>query len=150
MSIARFDPSRWFVLIVSADDDAREMYGSWLAFAGFPVATVSTVRDGHEAAIHCLPRFIVVIDWRSRDPPMSLCRTLRHDLRTAGIPIVFVTGIQLHQHLEAAIKNGCAAVRLKPYPPDALERDVRALLTGEYIDPFPSAQLASLPWRSVS
>jgi CheY-like chemotaxis protein len=149
VSLAPFDPSRWFVLIVSEDGDAREMYGSWLAFAGFPVATVSSVREGYEAAIHCQPQFIVVNDWRSHDPPMSLCRALRHDVRTTEIPLIFITGIQLHQHIEAAIANGCVAVRLKPYLPDALERDARAVLTGQGIDPFPRSYLASLPWRSV-
>jgi CheY-like chemotaxis protein len=128
-------------LVVSEDDDAREMYGSWLAFSGFPVATVSSEREGYEAAIHCQPRFIVVNDWRSHDLPLSLCRALRHDVRTARIPILFVTGIQLPEHLEAAIANGCVAVRLKPYLPDALERDVRAVLSGERIHPLPSSYL---------
>jgi DNA-binding response OmpR family regulator len=141
VTLAPFDPSRWFVLIVSEDDDAREMYGSWLAFAGFPVATVSSVREGYEAALHCQPRIVVVNEWRSHHAPMSLCRALRHDVRTTRIPILFVTGIQLQEHLEAAIANGCVAVRLKPYLPDALERDARAVLSGKGIDPFPSSHL---------
>jgi DNA-binding response OmpR family regulator len=129
------------VLIVSEDDDAREMYGSWLAFAGFPVATVSRVREGHEAAMHCHPRIVVVNDSKSHDLPMSLCRALRYDVRTTRIPIVFVTGTQLPQHLKAAIENGCVAVRLTPYCPDALERDLRAILSGEHIAPLPKMSL---------
>lgn len=150
VSLAPFDPRRWFVLIVSEDDDARELYGSSLAFAGFPVVTVGSVREGYEAATHCDPRLIVVSDWRSSDSALSLCRALRQDLRTTEIPIVFVTGIQLRQHFEAVITTGCVAVRVKPYLPDALERDARALLIGQSIDPFPTSYLASLPWRPVS
>ena len=142
MSLVPFDPSRWFVLLVSEDEDAREMYGSWLAFAGFPVATVGSVREGHDAATHCHPRLVVVNDSKSHDLPMSLCRALRYDIRTTRIPIVLVTGNQLPQHLDAAIDNGCVAVRLKPYLPDALERDVRAVLSGQYIAPLPTAP----PW----
>ena len=119
VSLVPFDPSRWFVLIVSEDEDAREMYGSWLAFAGFAVATVGSVREGHEAATHCYPRLVVVNDSKSHDLPMSLCRALRYDIRTTRIPIVLVTGNQLPQHLDAAIENGCVAVRLTPYLPDA-------------------------------
>jgi len=141
VSLAPFDLSQRFVLIVSEDDDAREMYGSWLAFAGFPVATVSSVGEGYEAALHCQPRIIVVNDWRSQDAPLSLCRALRQDVRTARIPILFVTGVQLQEHLETAIANGCVAVRLRPYLPDALERDARAVLSGKGIDPLPGSHL---------
>ena len=138
MSLVPFDPSRWFVLIVSEDEDAREMYGSWLAFAGFPVATVGSVREGHEAATRCQPRIVVINDSKSHDSAMWLCRALRYDIRTARIPIVLVTGNQLLQHLEAAIENGCVAVRLKPYLPDALERDLRAVLSGQHIALLPN------------
>ena len=117
MSLVPFDPSRWFVLIVSEDEDAREMYGSWLAFAGFPVATVGSVREGHEAATQCHPRIVVINDSNPTTRRCRLCRALRHDIRTTRIPIVLVTGNQLLQHLEAAIENGCVAVRLKPYFP---------------------------------
>ena len=74
VSLVPFDPSRSFVLIVSQDEDAREMYGTWLAFAGFPVATVSTVREGQEAATHCHPRIVVVNVSKSHDVPIAVPR----------------------------------------------------------------------------
>ena len=43
------------------------------------------------------------------------------------------------------LASGCAVVRLKPYLPDALERDVRALIAGDRVHSWPAEHETRLP-----
>jgi CheY-like chemotaxis protein len=67
-----------------------------------------------------------------------LCNRLKHDDRTAQVPTLLVTASSQRPDVEAALAQGCAVVRLKPYLPDALARDVQALIAGKHIPQWPS------------
>jgi CheY-like chemotaxis protein len=91
-----------------------------------------------EVAANELPHVVVTDFWLRGGPSgADLCNRLKADERTRHIPTLMVTGSTQRNLAEGALSSGCAVVRLKPYLPDALERDVRSLLAGEPLPTMP-------------
>jgi DNA-binding response OmpR family regulator len=129
------------IVLVEDHADTCELYADSLTFAGFRVLTAANAEDGFKMATVARPA-VVVTDLRL--PGVSgaeLCRRLKHDDRTATVPTVLVTAAAQRANVEAALSDGCAIVRLKPYLPDALERDVRAIIAGKTVPPWPAEHL---------
>lgn len=127
------------VVLVEDHEETREMYSDSLAFAGFQVHAASDADDGFALAVRLLPRVVVTDFWlRGSVSGAELCNRLKHDARTMKIPTLLVTASSLRTDAKAALAKGCAIVRLKPYMPDALARDVRSLIAGRTIAAWPS------------
>jgi two-component system phosphate regulon response regulator PhoB len=125
--------------------DTRQMYCDSLTFAGFNVATARDAEGGYQLAMTLLPS-IVVTDFRLPGASgAELCNRLKRHELTAKIPTLLVTASSQRRDVEHALAHGCAVVRLKPYLPDELERDVRALLAGDELKSWPAEHDAQLP-----
>ncbi|MFN8065566.1 MAG: response regulator [Vicinamibacterales bacterium] len=112
------------VLVVDADDVARETYKRSLTAAGL---TVHEAGDGREALvqIHALKPHAVVLD--ARLPyinGLQLCSLLKNDAETAGLRIVAIAtdGAEEQQRFH---ERGADAVFMKPVPVDVLTSTVR-------------------------
>jgi DNA-binding response OmpR family regulator len=131
-------PSRPVVVLVEDHEDTREMYADCLTFAGFRVLTAADAEDGFIVATSERP-VAVVTDFRLPGASgADLCNRLKHDARTEHVPTLLVTASTQRADVERALTNGCAIVRLKPYLPDALARDILALMAGKTIPQWPS------------
>ena len=114
------------------------MYADSLTFAGFRVLTAENAEGGFEVATRAHPA-VVVTDFRLPGASgAELCNRLKRDDRTANVPTVLVTALSQRADVETALANGCAIVRLKPYLPDQLARDVRALIGGKQLPQWPN------------
>ena len=114
------------------------MYSHALTHAGFDVSTAVDAEAGYKLATSLRPS-IVVTDFRL--PGVSgaeLCRRLKQNRRTSAIPTLLVTASSQRPDLEQALSHGCSVVRLKPYLPDAMERDIRALIAGATVPHWPA------------
>lgn len=130
--------TRPVVLLVEDHLDTREMYAWSLEASGFDVRTAEDAEGAFELATDIRPRVVVTDFWLRGGPSgADLCNRLKLDARTATIPTLMVTGSAQRQTAEVALASGCAVVRLKPYLPDALERDVRSLIAGERLTTMP-------------
>jgi DNA-binding response OmpR family regulator len=120
---------RPLVLIVDDDQDTREMYTLFLQFSGMGVLTASTVADGFALALEHRPD-VVITDFMLNGPETGadMCRRLRENDRTRDIPALLLTGSSSTADGEAALVAGCADVRIKPYLPDDLVKDIRQIL----------------------
>jgi DNA-binding response OmpR family regulator len=133
-------PNRPVVVLVEDHEDTRNMYADSLTFAGFRVLTADDAESGFDVATTAVPPpAVVVTDFRlPRASGAELCNRLKHDHRTAKVPTLLVTASSQRGDVEAALSDGCAIVRLKPYFPDALAKDVRALISGKRIPQWPA------------
>lgn len=116
------------VLIVDDFDDNREMYAEYLAHSGLRVAQA---RDGHEAvraATQLRPDLIIMDLSLPGLDGWDATRLLRADSRTAGIPIVALTGHALGAHAEHARAVGCNDVLTKPLLPEDLLLRITSLI----------------------
>jgi len=140
-------PNRPVVVVVEDNEDTREMYADSLTFAGFRVLTAGDAEHGFTVATTAHPRpAVVVTDYRLPGASgADLCNRLKHDDRMAKVPTLLVTASSQRRDVEAALTQGCAVVRLKPYLPDALAHDVRALIAGKQIPQWPTEHLDRKP-----
>ena len=114
------------------------MYSQALTHAGFAVSTANDAEAGYKLATSLRPS-IVITDFRLRGASgAELCSRLKRNRRTAGIPTLLVTASSERRYLEAALNQGCSVVRLKPYLPDDMERDIRALIAGASVPNWPA------------
>lgn len=117
---------RPLVLIVEDDADSREMYAIALQMGGFDVEAAADAHTAFEIAAGKQP-IMIVTDFmlRGSDNGAALCRKLHGDPRTAGIPVLVLTGSTRKSDAEALLGAGCGDIRTKPYLPDALVADVQ-------------------------
>ncbi len=121
---------RRHVLIVDADRDTRTMYADYLRLSKY---RVEEARDGSEALAKAAmaPPHVVVME--ARLPFMGgveLCRIMRRDPLTCGIAVIVLTADLQPRALAAVRAAGPDAILTKPCLPDALEAEIRKVLTG--------------------
>src|SRR5260370_33890241 len=111
------------VLLVDDYPDAREMYSEYLQFSGFDVVEAA---NGIEALKHALEAAPDIILMDLSLPVMAgweATRRLKSDNRTAGIPVVALTGHALAGISEGAKKAGCDDFVPEPDLPHVLVED---------------------------
>ena len=116
------------VLLVDDYPDAREMYSEYLDFSGFEVIEAANGMEALQRAVEEGPD-IVLMDLSL--PVMDgweATRRLKADPRTAGIPVVALTGHALAGISEGARKAGCDAFVTKPCLPEDLVKEIRKVL----------------------
>lgn len=135
-------------LVMIADDaeDARDIYGTYLAFRGYRVVTAVDGADAVARALVCHPD-IILMDLRM--PGMDgweAIRQLKRNPRTDSIPIVAVSAHAHDAARAAARAAGADACLTKPCLPPQLLMMVRALLSWQGADvPAQGSHLDSLP-----
>ena len=119
------------VLLVEDDSDGRRMYAQWLRQAGFIVDQAHNGLQALERAFASVPDIVVTDLNIPGIDGYELTRRLKHDPRTARIPIIAVTGYAAFQADPGrAVRAGCDAVLEKPCSPDDLEAAIRKLING--------------------
>lgn len=118
------------ILIVDDDEIARQVSAALLAECG---AELLEARDGHEALTLARDHDCCLVLLDIQMPGMNgyrVAEALRHDQRTAHLPIVFVTGMLYHDEpLSLEQQLGHADLMLeKPVNPDMLRQVVRLVL----------------------
>ena len=127
------------LVLVDDDRDTREMYLAWLEHVGFSVLHADNAEAGFHLAVNGRPQ-VVITDHRLKTGPTGseLCRRLKKDPRTEHIPTLLMTGAAERITSEHALDAGCAVVRLKPYLPDDMLRDIDAIIRGDRVHRFPA------------
>jgi two-component system, cell cycle response regulator DivK len=116
------------VLLVDDYADAREMYGEYLAISGFEVVEAVNGIEAVQRAIDAKPDIILMDMSLPIMDGWEATRRLKADGRTAGIPVLALTGHAVTSMFEGARRAGCDAFITKPCLPDDLVREIRAVL----------------------
>ena len=115
------------VLLVEDDIDTRELYEMAFQLEHFRVASCPTAFAALSLAADLAPDAIVTdVGLRGSYDGIHLARQLRESRRTAGIPVIAVTGREAE---DLAREGVFIEVLQKPVLPDALVARVRAVLT---------------------
>jgi CheY-like chemotaxis protein len=115
-------------LLVDRDDDTRKMYAEYLRLS---VCDIDEAEDGREALAMAITHHPDVIITETRLPGINgfdLCRLLKEDESTRGIPVVFVTADAFATDVKRAETAGADSVLVKPCLPERLAGEIRRLL----------------------
>jgi two-component system, cell cycle response regulator DivK len=116
------------VLLVDDYPDAREMYSEYLQYSGFDVVEAGNGMEALQRAAESAPDIILMDLSLPVMDGWEATRRLKADPRTAGIPVVALTGHALAGISEGAKKAGCDAFVTKPCLPDELVKEIRKVL----------------------
>jgi two-component system cell cycle response regulator DivK len=116
------------VLLVDDYPDAREMYSEYLQFSGFDVVQAANGMEALQQAVESSPDIILMDLSLPVMDGWEATRRLKADKRTAGIPVVALTGHALAGISEGAKKAGCDAFVTKPCLPEDLVKEIQRIL----------------------
>jgi CheY-like chemotaxis protein len=116
------------VLLVDDYPDAREMYSEYLEYSGFEVVQASNGMEALQRAADDAPDIILMDLSLPVMDGWEATRRLKADARTAGIPVVALTGHALAGISEGAKQAGCDAFITKPCLPEDLVVEIRRVL----------------------
>jgi CheY-like chemotaxis protein len=116
------------VLLVNDDVDALEMYRVGLLLYGFHTVVAVASADAVEQRRHLTPDLIVADVSLSQRDGWRLLADLKGDSAERSAPVVLLTSTADTSTQSRAYQLGCAAVLLKPCPPDELAAIARQLL----------------------
>jgi two-component system phosphate regulon response regulator PhoB len=108
------------VVLIDDDADLRKLVKLTLEYtAGWQVATAAAGEEGIELVRAIRPDVVVVDFMMPGMDGYEVCRRLKRDPETAGIPLVFLTARK--ELDEAKIREvGALGVVVKPFDPDEL------------------------------
>jgi len=124
------------IVYAEDDPDIRLLVTYKLERAGFSVIAVA---DGAQAlrVIREEPPDVVILDVQM--PGISgidVCRRLRADDDTARVPILMITAAARPQDMDLAQAAGATGYIIKPFSPNEMVAQVRAMMTGVQAAPW--------------
>jgi two-component system, cell cycle response regulator DivK len=140
--MSRLSPPAPLVVVVEDDEDVRSVHAHYLAAHGFRVETAADGKTALRLITETRPDIVVMDLSLPALNGWEATRRLKHDLRTAHIPIIAYSGHAQGWSVEHALDAGCDAYVVKPCSPEDLLAEIQRVLARS-VKPAPSK--ASLP-----
>jgi DNA-binding response OmpR family regulator len=121
-----FMPSR--ILIVEDDADIAQLVARYLGKAGFATELVTTGREAIQKITTVAPDLLVLDLMLPQVDGLEVCRMLRANSATAGLPIIMLTARAEESERIVGLELGADDYLSKPFSPGELVARVRALL----------------------
>ncbi len=122
-------PESRLVLIVEDDRDTRQFYTTVLSSHGFRTDEAHNGFQALEKALERQPDLVLTDIAVPGLDGIELCRRLRADNRTHGIPVLGVTGYPDRQYQDRALEAGADRVLIKPCTEESLVNAARELVS---------------------
>src|SRR3954468_22656884 len=116
------------ILIVDDEPDALELIGFNLKNGGYEVITAENGSDALKKTRAYLPNLILLDLMIPEVDGLEVCKILRRDPLTAGIPIIMVTAQAAELDRILGLELGASDVVTKPFSPRELVMRVKKLL----------------------
>jgi CheY-like chemotaxis protein len=120
-------PGSPLILIADDNEDARDMYGAYLSFAGFRVVTAADGLRAIEIARQERPSVILMDATMPVLDGWAAIERLKEDADLTDVPVLMLTAHVFPEHEERARRLGAGFLR-KPCLPDDVLKAVRAAL----------------------
>jgi two-component system alkaline phosphatase synthesis response regulator PhoP len=127
--LPRPTPSGRQPIILAVDDEPaiRALVRATLEPAGYRVVDAASASEALELASRWLD--LVVLDVGLPDASgLEVCRRLKADPATAGVPVLFLTGLPLATERQEAYRLGAEGCIPKPFSPSELLSQIQAVL----------------------
>lgn len=116
------------ILVIEDDEDIRELIRYNLARNGFKVAAAADGTAGLDQARHQPPDLILLDLMLPGLDGLEVCRALRRDDRTAGVPVIMLTAKAEESDVVTGLELGADDYIAKPFSPRVLIARVRSVL----------------------
>jgi two-component system, OmpR family, alkaline phosphatase synthesis response regulator PhoP len=116
------------ILIVEDDPDIAHLVARYLDKAGFTTERAANGRDALQAIAAKPPDLLVLDLMLPQVDGLEICRTVRANSATAGLPIIMLTARAEESERIVGLELGADDYLAKPFSPGELVARVRALL----------------------
>ena len=116
------------ILVVDDEEDILELVRYNLEKDGYRIETVTTGEDALAAAGRCQPDLVVLDLMLPGVDGLDVCRKLKNEPATAGIPIIMLTAKGEDADIVAGLELGADDYVTKPFSPRVLIARIRAVL----------------------
>jgi two-component system, OmpR family, alkaline phosphatase synthesis response regulator PhoP len=120
--------SRKTIFVVEDEEDILELVRFNLAREGYTVATATTGENAVKEIPRKMPDLILLDLMLPGLDGLEVCRTLKKDAKTAGIPIIMVTAKGEESDIVAGLELGADDYITKPFSMKVLIARVRMVL----------------------
>ena len=116
------------ILVVEDDPELQEILTLNLQNAGYRVMRAGSIRQAESLLHTALPQMIL-LDWMLPDTTgLSFARRMRSETRTAGIPIIMLTGRDCESDKITGLEAGVDDYLIKPFSPRELLARIKAVM----------------------
>jgi DNA-binding response OmpR family regulator len=116
------------ILIAEDERDIRDLIDFTLSYNGYEVISASNGEDALELIQREMPDLILLDVRMPRKDGYEVCKALKTEPSTSGIPVVFLSAKGQEAEVEAGLQLGAEAYILKPFSPNELVVQVGNLL----------------------
>ena len=134
------------ILVVDDEPDAVELVGFNLKAAGCDVVTAADGEEALKKARSILPNLIILDLMLPEVDGIEVCKILRRDPKTSGIPIIMLTAKGAEFDRVLGLELGADDYVTKPFSPRELVLRVKRLLRAETA---PEAKADRIQWKEL-
>ena len=134
------------ILIVEDDRDIGELVCRYLEKAGFRAELLTSGREAVSTIVASPPDLLVLDLMLPQIDGLEICRVVRANEKTAGIPIIMLTARTEESERIVGLEIGADDYIAKPFSPNELVARIRALLRRTTRGP---AQSPSVTYGSI-
>ena len=116
------------ILIAEDERDIRDLIDFTLRYNGYEVIAASNGEEALELIQREMPDLILLDVRMPRKDGYEVCKALKTEPSTSGIPVVFLSAKGQEAEVEAGLQLGAEAYILKPFSPNELVVQVGSLL----------------------
>lgn len=113
------------ILVVDDDDLINALIGEYVQLAGCHYRPALDGRTALDEAHHRVPQMVVLDLMLPDTDGFEVCRQLRHDPRTAAVPVVMLTALNDETSRRRGLECGAVQYLTKPFDPDQLLDAIR-------------------------
>ncbi len=116
------------ILIAEDERDIRELVSFSLQFGGFTVVQASNGVEAVERAQAELPDLVLMDVRMPKMTGYEACKQMKQIPAVRDIPVVFLSAKGQESEIQTGLEAGAEEYILKPFAPDDLVKQVRAVL----------------------
>ena len=117
------------ILVIEDDPDIQQLIHLALEFTGgYRVAVASDGPEGLSKAASEAPDLILLDAMMPGMDGFEVCRRLKADATTAGIPVVFLTAKAQANEIEEGLRLGAVGYLTKPFDPMGLKDEIEGFI----------------------
>lgn len=116
------------ILVIDDEEDFHDILEQSMAHMGFSFLHAFDGPSGLTALTRAAPDAVILDLTMPGMDGFAVCRRIRANPATAGIPVVMLTVRSVEKDVVAGLDGGADAYLTKPFEPEALALRLRALL----------------------
>lgn len=135
------------ILVVDDEPDVVELVNFNLKEAGYDVVTATDGEEALKKTRAVLPSLIILDLMLPEVDGLEVCKILRRDPQTSGIPIIMLTAKAAEIDRILGLELGADDYVTKPFSPRELVLRVKRLLRSE---PAPEKKMEQIIWKELA